>query len=181
MLIKHYSILIAFVTLFSAVQAQKGAKSISIGPVLCFPVKLWGYERHISGGLGFGAIGQYNFSNRSVALLQFDLTFHHPNYFNIDSINKTVDINISSLAAGYRYRFGGSGFFANVVAGITKFSYVDYPNNSYVNSLMLFGAGKHFEIFDGYFIDAGIEYGGGDLETRLNIKATFSVLRRPKR
>ncbi len=154
---------IVFVSLFGAVQAQKGAKSISIGPVISFPLRTYAYSRQLPTGVGLEAIGQYNFSNRSAALLQIDYTSH-----------RRFRMKIFSLAGGYRYQFGSSGLFANILAGISKISFDNY--GSYVNDLLTLGAGKRFIIFNDYFIDAGIEYGGGDGETRLNIKATFSLL-----
>ena len=64
-------IVIIFVSLFEAVQAQKGEESISAGPVLVFPMSTFD---NVATGIGLEVDGQYSFTDKSSALIQLQLT-----------------------------------------------------------------------------------------------------------
>lgn len=169
---KTVIIVMIFISLLESVQAQKGEKSISLGPLISFPLDRYIYPRCLKSGVGLEAIGQYNFSNKSALLLQTILASYG---IRRESINycEVPRSSISSLKGGYRYQFANTGFFTNVLAGID--SYDGFTSISFT-----FGAGKRFTVKNVYFIDTGIDYIDGDTESRVNIKATFSLLRRPK-
>ena len=82
--------------------------------------------------------------------------------------------SIISLKGGYKYDIGSSGFFVNGLVG------TDINNGAPAPSLTL-GGGKRFSVKDVYFIDAGIDLIAGDTQGRVNIKAAFSILQRPKK
>jgi hypothetical protein len=173
---KTVIIAMILVSLFGAVQAQKGEKSISAGPFLCFPSRGYGYFFDYGSGKGLEISGQSNFTNKSSILIQSQLSYYRPQA----GIN---NLTLLSLKGGYRYQFGNSGIFTNVLAGILKEFGGDINSHfGHGNKSLSFtvGAGKRFTIRKVSFIDAGIEYIDGDGITRTNIKATISLLRRPK-
>jgi hypothetical protein len=164
--------------LLEAVQAQKGEKSIAAGILVVLPENnntIYSDGRTWNMGVGLEGIGQYNFTQKSAALLQLQLNrftgydygyFYEPNVF---AKVHTSAITLS-LKAGYRYQFTPSGFYANVLAGVES-------NGLYTTAAL--GVGKRFTVKDIYFLDTGIDYTGGFIR-RYNIKAVFSLLRKPK-
>jgi hypothetical protein len=78
------------------------------------------------------------------------------------------------LKGGYKYDISTSKFFINGLVGTDIYS--DGPAVSFT-----LGGGKRFSIKDVYFIDAGIDFIGGDTEQRINIKVSFSIFQRPKK
>lgn len=167
---KTLSIAIIFICILENIQAQKGEKSISVGPLISFPLD--NTTPKFLTGLGLEVIGQYNFSKKSAILLQTSLAFYGVD----DRLGyQMFHSQIFSLKGGYKYQIGASGFFTNVLAGIeteSRYSLVFYS--------FTLGAGKRFTMKNSNFIDAGIDYIAGDTERRINVKATFSLLRRPK-
>ncbi len=174
---KTITVVIIFITLFEAVYAQKGDKSISAGPFLSLPSRGYGYNFNYSSGKGLEINGQSNFTNRSSKLIQSQLSFFSP-YAGIKNLT------LISLKGGYRYQFGNSGIFTNVLAGILKEFGSDIFNShfghGYKTLSFTVGAGKRFIIKKVSFVDTSIEYIDGDGITRTNIKAAISLFRRTK-
>ena len=168
-------ILLLLAGLFAKAEAQKGAKSIAAGLFFAFPENkniVYGDERSWNFGVGLEGVGQYNFTEKSAALLQLQLTrFTGHTYYYPDAIIPSSFMSLS-LKGGYRYQFTASGFYANVLVGVESGSEALYVP-------IALGCGKRFTLTDVYFLDAGLDYTGGFI-TRFNIKAVFSVLRRPK-
>jgi len=161
---KRLIFLLLLVILFQSARAQKGYKSISAGPLISFPVE--SPERGMyKTGIGLEITGQYYLARRSSLLLQIGLTSLGAKY--------EENLTIISLKGGYKYDIGSSGFFVNGLVGTDIY-------NGWAPSFAL-GGGKRFSVKDIYFIDAGIDLIGGDTQARVNIKAAFSILQRPKK
>jgi hypothetical protein len=173
-------IVMFFVSAFGVVRAQKGDISISGGPLLSFASYNYGQSHHNAVGAGVEVKGQYNFSKRSAIVLQAHSAFY--------GLKKGADSaarhhrTILSAAAGYRYQFAASGFFANILIGVDKYS--DHESNSAyfgldaaeVPTAIVIGIGKRFAVTDNYFIEAGIDFISNSYqETRVNLKATCSL------
>ncbi len=103
-------IVIIFISLFEAVQAQKGTKSISAGPLISFPLDKYVYQSCLKPGAGLEAVGQYNFSNKSALLLQISIASYA---IRREIINycEGSRASISSLKGGYRYQFANYLFY----------------------------------------------------------------------
>lgn len=161
-----------FIGLFESVGAQKNEKSISAGPLVSFPL-----DKHVipayRTGPGLEVMGQYNISDKSALLLQTVLA----SYGSTNGITgyRMNGISLFSLKGGYKYRFSPSGYYLDALVGTDTESPGHFTSISYT-----IGGGKRFMIKKIYFIDAGIDYIDGDVVRRLNIKATFSLLRRYK-
>ncbi len=172
---KRTIILLLVTGLFRMAEAQKGEKSIAGGLLLAFPENtniIYMDNRTWNTGVGLEAIGQYNFTEKSAALLQLQLTrFTGRAYYYPDTHFPAAFMSLS-LKGGYRYQFTASGFYTNVFAG------VESGNDGWSIPAAL-GFGKRFTVKDVYFLDAGIDYTGGYIR-RYNIKLVFSLLRRPK-
>jgi hypothetical protein len=120
------------------------------------------------------ALGQYNVSNNGALLLKSTLaSWSYKRYVTGFGTDR---ITFLTFQGGYRYQFGGSGFFINGLVG----SDIELDDGFATISFTL-GAGKRFPIKDIYFIDAGIDLVGGDAESRVNFKALFSLFQRPKK
>ena len=167
---KKIIIAIIFTSFTAAVSAQKGETSISAGPLFSFPISNR-FQNDLSLGVGVEATLQYNLSQKSALLLQLDLASY--SLMN-RAISHDSRLSLLSIKGGYRYQFINSAFYGNVLAGITQ-SY-----DGYMAGCLALGAGKRFIVKDIYFIDAGLDYITGD-QDRINIKAAFSLLQRPKR
>jgi hypothetical protein len=174
-------IVILFVSVIGAAQAQKGDISISGGPVVSFTSYNYGQSHHSAVGAGIEVKGQYNFSNRSSIVVQAHSAFY--GFKNGSDSSTRHHRTIFSVAGGYKYQFGASGFFANVLIGIDKYS--DYQGNSAyfgldaaeVPTATTIGVGKRFKTKGNYFIEAGIDVISNSYEeTRVNLKASFSLL-----
>jgi hypothetical protein len=165
--------LLVFVTaVLSNAKAQKGEKSIAAGLLLALPENrnIIRYDDRSSNmGVGLEGIGQYNFTQKSAALLQLQLTLF--NGYRNDNFQLKVRPLILSLRGGYRYQFTTSGFYANALAGLESYG---------LGTSATLGVGKRFTVKDRYFLDTGIDYTGGFIR-RYNIKAVFSLLRTSKR
>ncbi|MCW3089439.1 MAG: hypothetical protein JWP81_508 [Ferruginibacter sp.] len=164
--------LILLVSLFESVRAQKGDKSISAGPLISFPLEkhtIPGYKT----GVGIEVTGQYYLASKSSLLGQIGLTSFGTRQV-LNSYEK--NLKLMSLKGGYRYDIGSSGFFINGLVGTD----ID-TEDGFTSAAFTLGAGKRFPVKDVYFIDAGIDYIGGDTEKRVNIKVAFSILQRPKK
>ncbi len=161
---------IVFSSFFITVHAQKGETSIAAGPLLSLPLNSYSYQNDLNIGIGLEATAQYSVSQKSALLLQLGLASY--SLMNA-AIGYGTRVSLFSFKGGYRYWFQGSGFYANALAGITQ-SY----DGVIVGSFSL-GAGKRFILKDSYFIDAGVDFIEGD-QSRINIKAAFSLLQRPK-
>jgi hypothetical protein len=166
-------ILLLVSVVFAKAEAQKGEKSLAAGLLISFPENrniIYMDNRSLNTGVGLEGIGQYNFTQKSAALLQLQLTrFSGQVYYNQFS-SSFIGL---SLKGGYRYQFTTSGFYANVLVG------VETGSDGSLNTAAVLGLGKRFAIKDVNFIDAGLDYIIGDI-SRFNIKAVFSLLRRPK-
>lgn len=167
-------ILIILLTSFQIVQAQKGEVSVSAGPV----VSLW-TGNYINGqlktGLGLEVSMQYNFTNRSAVVAEAGLTSFIVKNNRIGSDTGTrYRKSINSFKVGYRYTFGATGIYSNILYGIDK------NDNSLEGNfwISILGVGKRFTLKNQYFIDAGIDF-IGSIYPRLNIKAAVG-LRLPK-
>lgn len=167
-----FAIVIVFTSLFKYARAQKGDLNISVGPMISFPTanhRIPGYK--IGGGIE--ATGEYYLASRSAILLQAGRTsLGRKQVFNYYNKN----LKLISLKGGYKYDIGSSGLFLNGLIG-TDIEVED----KFTSASFTLGAGKRFFVKDIYFIDAGIDYIDGDTERRINIKAAFSILRRPKK
>ncbi|OLY91796.1 hypothetical protein BUE76_07705 [Cnuella takakiae] len=162
--------------LIGTADAQKGDKSIAAGLLVGLPENDVIYEdnRDWDYGVGLEGVGQLNFTDRSAALLQIQLTRFSGYSYNFLDPNGPTRAPTSalslSLKAGYRYQFTKSGFFANLLAGV--------ETNGLYSSAAL-GIGKRITVKEIYFLDVGIDYSGGFVR-RYNIKAVFSIVRRSK-
>ena len=163
--------------LLSKAEAQKGEKSIAAGILLALPENkntIYSNGHNYNIGVGLEGIGQYNFTQKSAALLQLQLTRFtgYDYYFTEPNVATMVNTSIMtlSLKAGYRYQFTPSGFYANVLVGAES-------NGLFPTAAL--GVGKRFTVKDIYFLDTGIDYTGGFIR-RYNLKAVFSLLRKPK-
>src|SRR5690349_2832853 len=99
-MVKRLIFLTCFLSFFKGVEAQKGEKSISAGPLISFPFRTSGMESDLKTGAGLEATGQYNISNKSALLVQTSFT-----YFGIKKgINTFAEsIRLISLKGGYKY------------------------------------------------------------------------------
>jgi hypothetical protein len=175
---RYFILLVAIAGLLSKVEAQKGEKSIAAGLLVALPENknvINSDSRTWKIGVGLEGIGQYNFTQKSAALLQLQLTRfsgYDYGYFNYPNVLSRVHTSATTLSvkAGYRYQFTPSGFYANVLAGVESYG---------LYATAALGVGKRFAVKDIYFFDTGIDYTGGFLR-RYNIKAVFSLLKRPK-
>ncbi len=167
-------LLVAIIGALGKTKAQKGEKSIAAGLVVAFPVNrvIYSDDRSFNSGVGLEAIGQYNFTEKSAALLQLQLTRFTGEAFYGGGYRSTSFIS-SSLKGGYRCKFNTKGLYGNALIGVESSS----DGSSYIAAAL--GLGKRFPIKDVYFIDAGLDYIVGNIN-RFNIKAVFSLLRRPK-
>jgi hypothetical protein len=170
-------LLVMIAGLLSKAEAQKGEKSIAAGVLVALPEsKNTIYEdgHNYNMGVGLEGIGQYNFTQKSAALLQLQLNRFTGYDYYFTEPNVATKVNTSAmtlcLKAGYRYQFTPSGFYANILAGVES-------NGLYTSAAL--GVGKRFTVKDIYFLDTGIDYSGGFIR-RYNIKAVFSLLRKPK-
>jgi hypothetical protein len=172
--------IILFVSAIGNLQAQKGEINISAGPLASFASYNYVQGHQTAVGVGLEAKGEYNFSNRSAVVVQTGSTFY--GLKNHSDTAARHHRTMFSIAAGYKYRFGISGFFANVLVGIDKYS--DYNNNSpyfgidaaEVPTATMIGVGKRFHVKDNYFIEAGVDFISNSYEeTRVNLKVTCSL------
>ncbi len=160
--------------LFEVLHAQKGEKSIYAGLLLSFPTQKVLYTNGtLKTGFGLEVTGQSNISKNSALLLQTSLAgYGYTKYVRGDIDDRLV---LFALKGGYRYQFGTTGIFLNGMAGV-DIDITDF----YAPLTTTIGVGKRFAMKGIYFIDAGIDYTESDNANRINIKAAFSILRRPK-
>ena len=166
--------LIILATFFQVVQAQKGEVSFSAGPLVSLVTKHY-ITSQPKTGLGLEASVQYNFTDRSAVVAEAGLaSFSVKNNRVGTDTGKTYRKTINSFKIGYRYTFGETGIYSNILYGI------DNPNNSIEgkSSVSILGVGRRFTLKNLYFIDAGIDFISSTYP-RFNIKATFG-LRLPK-
>ena len=157
-------------SIFIAVQAQKGDKSIAVGPLLSFPLATESRtgQSDLKPGVGLEAIGQYNLSYRSALLLKMTLaSWGYKKGVTYD----TKRLTFLSLQSGYKFKFGNSGFFVNGLVGTDT-----ELKDGFTTISFTLGAGKRFTVRDDRFIDAGIDLVGGDAEGRVNFKVIFSLI-----
>ena len=164
--------------------AQKGEKSIAAGIFVAL-----NSHKHLlypdghtwNNGAGLEVTGQYNFTDKSAALVQIQLTRFSGQFYSNPGITESTSTLSFSLKAGYRYQFTPSGFYANVLAGIEGGD--DQDESGDYDKLYVpvaIGIGKRFTIMDNYFIDTGIDYYASGFINRFNLKVVFIVFRRPK-
>ena len=146
--------------------AQKGETSLAAGLLVAFP-QSDPYNPYVSWstGLGAEAIGQYNFTRKSSALLQLQVIhFGGTNdYAYADNSSRFTSV---ALKAGYRVDISPLDFYANALIGI-EFNHMDTPATLGIGKR--FHAGKHF-------IDLGAEYTGGYIP-HTSIRAVYSLTR----
>ncbi|MBD0297284.1 MAG: hypothetical protein ICV84_19155 [Flavisolibacter sp.] len=182
---KRTIVVLVVVGLFGTVRAQKEEKSIAAGLFVAFPLQhvIYNVAEYKSSG-GFEAIGQYNFTSKSSALIQMQLIRFaghvYVGYYSNNTLRSYSFAFISlSLKGGYRYRFTRSGFYANALAGVETGRYYPlYRATGHLYVPVALCAGKRFTIKDAYFLDVGIDR-VGDYVYRWNIKAVFSLIQRP--
>ena len=164
--------------------AQKGEKSIVAGVFVALNSHknvLYSDYHSWNNGAGLEATGQYNFTDKSAALLQLQLTrFNGAIYTYPEHWVNTSSLSFS-IKAGYRYRVTSSGFYANLLAGFEAADDQDGIGdyNKWYTPVAI-GFGKRFTIKNNYFIDGGIDYYASGFINRFNLKVVFSVFRRPK-
>ena len=152
---------------FEVVQAQKGEKTLTGGPLISIPLGLESGTSDINPGIGVELIGQWNISNRSALLLKTTLaSWGYKERMTTYGDNR---FSLLTFQGGYRYLFGTAGFFADGMVGID----LDL-NENYTTGCFTLGLGKRF-INKGRYIDVGIDLVGGDADERLNIKVLFSL------
>src|SRR6186713_3289667 len=138
-------LLVVFTCLLGKAEAQKGEKSIAAGVLVALPEYkniLYSDGHTWNMGVGLEGIFQYNFTQKSAALLQLQFnrfTGYRYGYFTEPNVLTKVHTSSTtlSLKAGYRYQFTPSGFYANVLAGIE--SYGPYTTAA-------LGVGKRFTV-----------------------------------
>ena len=166
-MIKKIAFLFLFSGIFELVQAQKGEKTITAGPLISFPLGLESASSNFKIGLGVELVGQWNISNRSGLLLKTTLaSWGYKERMTTYGDNR---FSLLTFQGGYRYLFGTAGFFADGLVGID----LDLHDN-YTTVCFTLGLGKRF-INKGRYIDVGVDLVGGDAEERLNIKVLFSL------
>ncbi len=165
--------ILIIVTSSQVVQAQKGEVSISAGPLLSFGTKAYAYVQ-LTTGRSLEAAGQYNFTNRSAGVTEAGISSFIVKDRTGPNPETRYRKQISSFKIGYRYTFGATGIYSNILYGI------DGYGNSIEGSsaISILGVGKRFTLKNLYFIDAGVDW-ISSIYPRLNIKAAFG-LRLPK-
>ncbi len=165
--------LIIFVIFFQVIQAQKGEVCISAGPLLSFGTKAYAIVQ-LKTGPGLEVGGQYNFTNRSAGVAEAGISSFIIKDRTGPNPGTRYRKQINSFKIGYRYTFGGTGIYSNILYGID-----DYQNPiTGTSTISILGVGKRFTVKDLYFIDAGIDW-ISSIYARFNIKAAFG-LRFPK-
>ena len=165
--------LIILATFFQVVQAQKGEVSIGAGPLLSFGTKAFTHGQ-LNTGLGLEVGVQYNFTDRSATVAEAG--------FASFSVKKRIGPvmgtryrnSVNSFKIGYRYTFGATGIYSNILYGIDD--YQDPLEGT--STISILGIGKRFTFKNLHFIDAGVDW-ISSIYPRFNIKATFG-LRFPK-
>lgn len=165
--------LIILITFFQVVQAQKGEVCISAGPLLSFGTKAF-TNVQLTTGPGLEVGGQYNFTNRSAGVAEAGISSFIIKNRTGPNPGTRYRKQINSFKIGYRYTFGETGIYSNVLYGI------DGYGNSIegTSAISILGVGRRFTLKNLYFIDAGIDW-ISSIYPRLNIKAAFG-LRLPK-
>ncbi|HEV8081758.1 MAG TPA: outer membrane beta-barrel protein [Chitinophagaceae bacterium] len=166
--------LIILITFCQVVQAQKGEVSVSAGPLLSLGTKD-DINVQLKTGLGLEVSVQYNFTDRSAVVAEAGLaSFSIKNRIGPDTGTRYRE-TINSFKIGYRYTFGATGIYSNILYGIDK-----YPDNSIAgtSTISILGVGRRFTLKNLYFIDAGFDF-ISSISPRFNIKAVFG-LRLPK-
>ena len=161
--------LLSFIMLWGKSEAQKGDKSIAAGVLVALPVSD-PYSPYESWNTGFGieGIGQYNFSNKSSLLLQFQAIYFSSQQNYAPSSFSTSIITLA-LKGGYRYDFTPNGFYANFLIGLELKELLTPAT---------LGVGKRF-LLGNHFIDAGVEYTGGYVP-HYGIRAVYSLAQKTK-
>jgi hypothetical protein len=159
------TILVVFLvgSFFGKSAAQKGNKSLAAGLLIAIP-EFAGYyqDKSWNNSVGVEGIGQYNFTQKSSALLQLQI-IHFTGHYNSGSSEGPRFTSIS-LKGGYRYDFTRSGFYANFLLGVELYE---------MNTPATLGIGKRFQI-NNHFLDAGIEYTGGYVP-HYSFRAVYSL------
>ncbi|WP_207493863.1 outer membrane beta-barrel protein [Aridibaculum aurantiacum] len=166
-------ILIILIAFSSTLLAQKHETNITLGPLVSVPTYVL-LNKQWKTGFGMEAMAQYNFTNRSVLLLQTSFASHGLKNAPGQHSGTKQNINIFSFRGGYKYVFGSSGWYVNGSAG------PEYKTASNVEFSYLIGAGKRINLTEDYFVDAGVDYISGGTNVRLNFKALFSIWRNRK-
>jgi hypothetical protein len=163
---------LVFVSFYNIAQAQKGEKTIAAGPLISFPLPTETVtgRSDLKTGIGLEAIGQYNVSKKSALVLKATLSSWRYRS-NLISYERNR-LNFFTVQGGYNYQFHPSGLFLNGLVGSDFELYDGFSTVSFT-----LGLGKRFRVREIYFIDAGIDLVGGDAESRVNIKALFSIFR----
>ena len=171
MMKKTFISLLLFMGFCTIAQAQKGEKSITAGPLISFPVATESGYSYLKPGIGLEAQGQYGVSLKSALLLRATLASwaYKQNAFAFGR-NR---LSFLTLQGGYKYSFGSSPYFLNGLVGMD----VD-ARDGYATVSFTFGGGRRFLVKETYFIDAGIDFVGGDADSRVNFKALFPLFRR---
>lgn len=164
---KRILLFLLIVGLLEDAHAQKGEKSIAVGPLISFPLGLESGITDLKPGPGAEIIGQYNLSNKSAVLLKTTLTSFA--YKEVRSSMGGQRFSLLSLQGGYRYQFGASGFFVDGLVGVD----IDLQD-SFTTGAFTLGTGKRF-IKKERFIDVGVDLVGADTEARFNIKVLISL------
>jgi hypothetical protein len=149
--------------------AQKGDKNFAAGIVVAVPqTKDYVDFQSWNTGIGIEGIGQYYLTNKSSLLLQLQVIQFTGRYY-FGSSGYPTDFTSISLKGGYRYDFSPDGFYANILAGVEL-------NGMYTPATL--GFGKRFRLKK-HFIDAGLEYTGGQIP-HYSIRAVYSLFEERK-
>ena len=124
--------------LFTTTQllAQKGQASLSVGPLVSFPVDQ--YANVTKTGYGAEVNGQYGVSPKSNLVIQAAL-LHYTNDYAY------APYKLLHVKGGYRYQFGESGFYLNGLAG-TELDLSD----GFATLAITMGGGKRFTFKNGH-------------------------------
>ena len=163
-------LIVAFTIFFvSKVDAQKGETSLAAGVLVAFPQSdPYTLYTSWSTGLGVEAIGQYNFTNKSSALLQLQV-IHFAGTTSYAFSEHEPRFTSVALKGGYRIDISPYGFYANALIGF-EFNKMFTPAT--------LGIGKRFQVGRN-FIDLGGEATGGVIP-HYNIRAVYSLLRKTR-
>jgi hypothetical protein len=166
---KTTALLILFMLLLGDLHAQKGERSLAAGLLLAFPEKYSRYRDFTNWktGVGIEGIGQYNLSEKSALLLQLQVIRFSGRYYSGFTEFPMHEFS-AAVKGGYRYQFDPSGFFINALVG--------YELSSGYTPAAL-GVGKRFLLHNSRFLDAGIEYAGGEISS-YRLRVVFSLLQR---
>jgi len=164
---KIFLALLYFLFITTQLLAQKGQASLSVGPLLSFPVAQYSNVSKV--GYGAELNGQYGISAKGDLAVRATV-LHYTDDYAYDPLK------LLNLQGGYRYQFGASGFYLNGLAGTE----LDL-SNGFATIVITVGGGKRFTFNNGRQLDVGVDYLAGDIWVNaLNLKAAILLFKKQR-